>query len=331
LVFSLLQYKSYQWMPRDREENHCKFISSRGFAKTCQSRNQKLKSSVPDLDDDLLEHHHNGATLYITTDALPYFVQTKLLHIREPFVLLSGDSDLPIGPDTTLPNTLSSLDLKNLLSHPLLVAWYAQNLAIEHEKVFNLPIGLDYHTMTARKSHAWGTFQTPLEQEECLRTVIASAASLEDREVRAYCNWHHAAHRGDRAEVIEVVDDSTAYFENKHLPREQSWRKNAQFLFTISPFGDGMDCHRTWEALFLGAIPIVKSSSLNPLFKNLPVVVLDDWVELTSQRLLEEKQQILAGTFDFSSLYLSFWQDRFQGHEPAHQAPLSYQQFLDTL
>ncbi|WP_041768867.1 hypothetical protein [Pseudovibrio sp. FO-BEG1] len=331
MVLSLLHYKSYQWMPRDREENHCKFISSRGLAKSCTSRNRKLKSSVPELDEDLLENHREGATLYVTTDALPNFVRTKLLHIREPFVLLSGDSDLPIGPDTTLPNTLSSLDLKNLLSHPLLIAWYAQNLAIEHEKVFNLPIGLDYHTMTARKSHAWGAFQTPLEQEERLRAVVAEAPALEDRELRGYCNWHHAAHRGDRAEVMEVAGETVAYYENEHLPRELSWRKNAQFLFTISPFGEGMDCHRTWEALFLGAIPIVKSSSLNSLYEGLPVVVLKEWSELTKERLLEEKQRILNETFDFSSLYLSFWQDRFAGNEPNRLEPMSYQQFLSSL
>ncbi|KZL19242.1 hypothetical protein PsAD2_01993 [Pseudovibrio axinellae] len=331
MALSLLNYKSYQWMPRNREETCCKFISSRGFAKCCVSRNRKLKSSIPALDQDLLEQHKKGATLYITTDALPDFVRTKLTQIREPFVLLSGDSDLPIGADVSLPNALPPLDLQNLLNHPLLVAWFAQNLTIKHDKLFNLPIGLDYHTLTQRKSHAWGAFQSPLEQEERLRQIVSMAPPLRSREIRGYCNWHHAVHRGDRREVLDVADDSVAYYESDHLPRDQSWRKNAQFLFTISPFGEGMDCHRTWEALFLGAIPIVKSSGLNPLFVDLPVVIIEDWKELTKERLLQERDDILARAFDFSSLFLSFWKNRFQGRKPVHQTPVSYQEFLSTL
>ncbi|SDR21407.1 hypothetical protein [Pseudovibrio sp. Tun.PSC04-5.I4] len=331
MVLSLLRYKSYQWLPREREENSCQFISSRGLLKSSHTKTKRPKSSSPKLDADLLENHTAGATIYITTDALPLFVQTHLLHMREPFVLLSGDSDLPIEADRTLENTLSSNMLKTLLTHPLLVAWYAQNLAMEHEKLFNLPIGLDYHTLTARKSHAWGEFQTPLEQEELLRSVAADASPLNEREMQGYCNWHHAAHRGDRAQVLAVADDTVAYYENDHLPREQSWRKNAQFLYTISPFGEGMDCHRTWEALFLGAVPIVKSSSLNPLFEGLPVLVVEDWSQVTVMRLEQEKQSLLENTYDFSSLSLSHWTDKFAGREPKRLEPMTYQQFLDGL
>ena len=46
-----------------------------------------------------------------------------------------------------------------------------------------------------------------------------------------------------------------------------------KYKFILSPPGAGFDCHRTWEALYLGAIPIVKTSSLDPLYKDLPVVI----------------------------------------------------------
>jgi hypothetical protein len=48
----------------------------------------------------------------------------------------------------------------------------------------------------------------------------------------------------------------------------------------VSPHGNGLDCHRTWESLVLGNIVIVKRSSLDPLYEGLPVVIVDDWREI---------------------------------------------------
>jgi hypothetical protein len=55
----------------------------------------------------------------------------------------------------------------------------------------------------------------------------------------------------------------------------------------VSPHGNGLDCHRTWESLALGNIVIVKRSPLDPLYEGLPVVIVDDWREITAERLDE--------------------------------------------
>jgi len=46
-----------------------------------------------------------------------------------------------------------------------------------------------------------------------------------------------------------------------------------------------MDCHRTWEAMALGCIPIVNTSPLDPFYKQLPVMIVDDWSTLTMERM----------------------------------------------
>jgi len=48
-----------------------------------------------------------------------------------------------------------------------------------------------------------------------------------------------------------------------------------------APRGAGMDCHRTWEALALLTIPIVKRSPLDPAFQGFPVAMVEDWDEVT--------------------------------------------------
>lgn len=65
------------------------------------------------------------------------------------------------------------------------------------------------------------------------------------------------------------------------MPREATWRTMSQYAFCASPHGHGLDCHRTWEALALGCIPIVKSSALDDLYAQFPVWIVNDWSEVT--------------------------------------------------
>lgn len=56
--------------------------------------------------------------------------------------------------------------------------------------------------------------------------------------------------------------------------------------FVVSPWGEGPDCHRTWEALAAGCIPIVRvHPGLANLFTNEPVLTVMDWSELTPELL----------------------------------------------
>jgi hypothetical protein len=61
------------------------------------------------------------------------------------------------------------------------------------------------------------------------------------------------------------------------------------FAFEASPQGNGMDCFRTWEALALGTVPIVRTSPLDRLYRRheLPVAIVADWAEVTPQRLAQ--------------------------------------------
>ena len=68
----------------------------------------------------------------------------------------------------------------------------------------------------------------------------------------------------------------------------------------LSPPGNGEDCHRTWESVLLGAIPIVRNSTLWPLYREAPVCVIDDWTNPTEAQFLDyqvktrSKRMVLA-------------------------------------
>ena len=57
-------------------------------------------------------------------------------------------------------------------------------------------------------------------------------------------------------------------------------RAVSESFFVISPPGNGIDCHRTWEAIALGAVPVVKTGTLaKSLINYLPIHEVDNWEE----------------------------------------------------
>ena len=54
----------------------------------------------------------------------------------------------------------------------------------------------------------------------------------------------------------------------------------ANSRFVLSPPGNGVDCHRTWEAMYLGAIPIVLEKFWPFQHLDLPVLIVNDWFEI---------------------------------------------------
>lgn len=284
------------------------FVSSRGLLKSCPVRNEQPISSHALIDDTLLERHRANDAIYVCTDALENFSRNFLPEIEAPFVLVSGDSDRAISD-----SFLSEPALQRLLEDPRLLHWYAQNLAAQHEKLHPLPIGLDYHTMWERPG-TWGiTAVSPIAQENSLLNILAASPEFSQRYLSAYCNWHFAIHRGDRQECFDRCEKTSCFFEANAIPRNSSWMRQAECMFVASPEGAGMDCHRTWEALLLGCIPVVKRNPLADLFSGLPVLILEDWQELTRERMHAFATETYGKKFDFSPLFRSYWVEKISG------------------
>eukprot|EP00854_Cymbomonas_tetramitiformis_P026251 gene26251-32170_t len=63
----------------------------------------------------------------------------------------------------------------------------------------------------------------------------------------------------------------------------------------MSPPGNGIDTHRTWEALMAGAIPVVfaNPAAMLPLYNGLPVLVIQDCKNITKSFLANEYTTII--------------------------------------
>src|SRR5947209_4011623 len=88
-----------------------------------------------------------------------------------------------------------------------------------------------------------------------------------------------------RAITRKVRKLPCVFSQNGPLPRTELWRQRGEYAFVLSPHGTGLDCHRTWEALAVGHIVLVPTSSLDALYEGLPVVALNRWNEITTENL----------------------------------------------
>jgi len=285
-------------------EVDCKFVSSRGLLKSADIFSSKPISSSRRLDLDL-SSLRPGSTVYVCSSAIKAF-QSLLPSLPHPVVLITGDADDDV-PTHAIP---SNEEFNSLINSEKILHWYSQNLVIQHPKMTAIPIGLDYHTL-AQKSMSWGPRRTPLEQECELIEIRNKALPCWSREP-AYCyaNFQFlmsTRYGTDRIDAMNSIPSYLVYFEPQKITRKKTWEKQSQFAFVISPHGNGYDCHRTWEALCLGCIPIVKTSPIDILFKDLPVLIVESWNEVTSSKLRETIESYKGKSFNYNRLELNYW------------------------
>jgi hypothetical protein len=297
-------------------------VSSRGLLKSCCAHNRRPISSSARIDEDLLAQHRAGGSIYVCTDAVPEFVRTWLPRVTAPFTLVTGDSDMAVSPAS-----LGDQVFSGILENELCLGWFAQNVAARHSKLSALPIGLDYHTMW-EKPGFWGvTAVSPIAQERHLLDTWARSPEANQRYLAAYCNWTTTLDRGDRRTCLEKVDRSVCFTEAASVTRASTWSRQAEFLFVLSPEGAGIDCHRTWEALLLGCVPIVKRSEVSELLVRLPALIVDDWAQVRRDTLENFINEVNQKTFDFAPLFRETWMRRIHRLPPSRPLELSYPDF----
>lgn len=218
-------------------------------------------------------------------EILRYFENEYLPFISAPFILITPRADLQ------LPGPFSHL----LLSEKIW-AWYVQNIDRPPcDKLRAIPIGIPPESVGYR----------PELLEELQRPTNFKDPTTYTRNYFIYVNWSPT--HPDRKKTLEHFRSipSASFSERKPLYDYLSDLYHS--VFVISPEGAGPDCHRTWEALILGAYPVVKHSTLDPLFENLPVVLVDDWNEVTEDLLQKKKEEFDAMSWEYEKLYSTYW------------------------
>lgn len=310
-VFIIMIFILYYYFTRSNEgftngsENGCKFVSSRGILFSCNKYPRNPVSSIQAVSDIDLSSIQNGDTVYIQGSAIKDFAK-KLDSIPNRFILVSGDCDQSI-PDDIFTRT----EFIKFIESYKIIHWFSQNCTGKHDKLSPIPIGLDYHTRSS--SDRWGVIMSPKDQEAEILSLVSTAKPFHERMIKAYANFHfsmNGQYTGDRVDAKNNLPENSVWYEPIYTKtRLETFQRQINYAFVISPHGNGIDCHRTWEALVLGCIPIVKTSPIDSLYDNLPVLIIKDWSDVTESLLTDTIQEYKYRDFNYNKLNLKYWVD----------------------
>ena len=270
-----------------------------------------------------------GAAVHVKTELLDAFVAGVLPAMRQPFVLVTGDSDASAGRRHDA-----------LLADPRLRHWFVQNCDHpgRHPRLTRVPIGLDnpvYTKFEKRLGFALTMLlgRTPFDpavsrndigDQARLQTIAATLPPPAARPLRALATFHQnqklirpdLGELPERAEAYRLLAASPCcHFVTRRLRQAECWARHGDFAFELSPAGNGLDCFRTWEALLLGTIPIVRTSTLDPLYEDegLPVVIVREWREVTAEALARWHRELAGRWADVERrLLLGSWVERIR-------------------
>jgi hypothetical protein len=279
------------------DAKNSKYISTRGIRHSCDIFNKP-----PRKDGDIV---------YIHCTRLSEFAE-YMKNNTYRYILVSGDGDL------TFPDNLGR-DYKTFLEDKNLIHMFVNNSSVSHEKLRMLPLGINYHTMN-EGGNDWGLQMDPITQDTELEAIQKGLKPLKQRLRKCYGNFHfnkqdERKYTYDRKDAIEKIPKECIDYEATFIPRNETWKKQGEYAFVVAPHGNGLDCHRQWEALCLGCIPIVKTSSIDEIYAKLPVLIVKDWSDVTQALLDSTAEEFSKKQFDMDRLLLSYWVNEIQNYK----------------
>jgi len=212
-------------------------------------------------------HIKEGDFIFLNLDEFDSFVELLLLKNTPKFVLVTHNSD-------------KSFTEKHLeILRPFVLKIYAINLTVIDPLTQNIPIGFR---------------DMPINTLE----VIANVVRDKSKTILCYMNFVMQTNLHKRKECAEAFKP---FMTKKHsLPLIDFYNDLSRSKFVLSPEGTGIDCHRIYESLYLGAVPICKKSPLDSFYENFPVIIVNSWSDVTEEFLNTEYELARQKVVDFN-------------------------------
>ena len=182
------------------------------------------------------------------------------------------------------------------------VKWYSKNIDVTDSRIESIPIGLENnrwfpHIHKMDKLRAKIT--TPKQYKNLLyinHNVVTNPIERVSPYVLFRSKGWVTIDKGANGKDFDV------YLDNIYNHK-----------FVLSPQGNGIDTHRTWECLYLGTIPIEKRNLNNRFYTGLPICFVDSWEEITEEFLNKEYDRIKNTQWDLRMLDFDYWKNKIYG------------------
>lgn len=157
------------------------------------------------------------------------------------------------------------------------------------------PIGMGYEFLTYKDKFIKS------QKGNHTQTVLCCFLSNTDERRRKF---------GMNRRKIEFELHKRQIYNLPFLRRDTYWKALLDHKFIISPEGNGIDCHRHYEALMAGCIPIVEDNpQIREKYAGCPILYTKNYLDITDSYLQKKYSEMLDQTYDFSCLFLSNYTD----------------------
>ena len=224
-----------------------------------------------------------ASVIFVYTHLLDSFILHILPHLTQRFVLISHSSDHRVGGRYQL-----------LMDDVRLVHWFAQNVEVEHPKLTALPIGL--------ANAQWRHGDT--------KALAEVARQGRPKTGLLYANFDVRTNPPQRVPLRDLRAGKGFATVADPKPYRAYLEEMAGFRFCASPLGNGPDCHRTWEALYLGVVPVVQKGVWMHSFADLPIIAVDRWDSVDEAFLEREYERIQVMPRRLDPLMMGYWRAR---------------------
>jgi hypothetical protein len=222
---------------------------------------------------------------FIETHRIGYLLNEIRRFPNQKCRIIAHNSDATFGQEILqyIPNNVEKL-------------WCQNYNYIETDVVKSLPIGLE------RKR--W--FPEQKKQDVIINNINIQS----DRIKKAYMNFDMGTNY-IRNNWFNYLNNKN-FIEQEMVGNGKDYKKYISNLllyeFVVSPPGNGIDCHRNWESLYLGTTPIIeKSNFTNQMFSDMPVLLVDSYTDISEELLFNYKK---SGSLD--KLKPDYWLDKIK-------------------
>jgi len=205
------------------------------------------------------------------------FVFVKTDYIREIYERFILKNNLNVNLITHNSDINIDESYRDICDNKCIIKWYAQNVCYNHNKLISIPIGIANERIISNDV----TEHFHYGAHNILKSVIDCNL---DKTNLVYCNFNPNTNLIERMNCLNKIQKKV-HNEPTKLTYKEYLRKIATSYFVISPNGNGVDCHRHWEALYLKTIPIVTKSININFYKKYPFIVLNDWADFEKLKL----------------------------------------------
>lgn len=251
-----------------------------------QALRRRLKAWEGDLAVIYCDGHHANRL----NDALRQLAGNRVL-------LITHNSDACVRTEA-----LREFDIDYRRRASCVEHWFSQNVEVDGKELSPLPIGLE-------RPHL-------VPHEVKVRILERKMGLANTRKHLLYVNHSVTTNPEEREKPYRMFGDKS-YALVKRGYNGMDYRSYlddlASSAYCISPPGNGLECHRTWEALYLGCVPIVKrSASSERLYSGLPVMQVDDFAEVNEEMLRDSLPRFPQAAFRHPALYLEHYRQQFE-------------------